>query len=32
MLRMLAHDTMVPEPARVIEAKGNAWTKPGNIM
>jgi oligopeptide transport system substrate-binding protein len=32
LLQMVAHMTMYPEPRPVVEAKGNAWTRPGNYV
>ena len=32
LLEMLTHMSMYPQPRHVIEAKGKAWTKPGNYV
>lgn len=32
LLEMLTHMTMYPEPRAVVEAKGKAWTRPGNYV
>jgi oligopeptide transport system substrate-binding protein len=32
LVEMLTHQTMVPLPRHVVEAKGRAWTRPGNYV